>query len=134
MGVQPRSLHPLDNDREATGYVGVPFVWAVQTVESTSTYDWTNPSRRTARVVGIEGYMTGAGGGADTITIHRVVAGTATAISDTLDVSGYADEQRLAHTTISNATNEIRPGDSLRVTTASDALAYVVIYMVWKEE
>lgn len=133
MGIRPNSLGPETNVavNGSSFRDGVPFIMNVQTATGTTTYSWKNDKGRSLAVVWLTGYMTGAGGGGDTVVVNRVRGATTAAITDTIDVSGKADKAGFECGSIDDATNTIADGDTLQVVTASNALCRLWIDCVW---
>jgi hypothetical protein len=78
-------------------------------------------------VVGLKGYMTGAGAATDSVVLKR---GT-DAITDTIDVSALSDKDLFECASIDDAYNEIGASHSLNLVTASGALCRVSVECEW---
>jgi hypothetical protein len=102
------------------------FEFQVQTDSTNSSYTLVHASQFRFRVIGVTGIMTGAGGTSDTI---KVTDGT-NDITDTIDVSALADKSVFSAATIDDAYWNIDVGESLKVVTASAALAFVMVKCV----
>lgn len=113
-----------------TVYGSVPLITPIQrTVSGTTTYNiWDSangcPFKDGFAVSRFRGIMRGAGGGGMTIQLFRVVSGTATAITDLIDLSGLADQDTFEEARINDAQMGINYGEGLRIVTAGNALTY----------
>lgn len=84
-------------------------------------------------VIGAKFSMTGAGGAGDTVKLQKVSGGSATDITDAVDVSAKANKAISDFGTFDTAQADINNGDNLRIVTASDALCRVVITCVKRQ-
>lgn len=111
--------------------LGIPFIARFQTAAGATTKDIVIPKHLACRVVKCWGVMTGAGGGGDTVRLKKVTAaGASTDISDAVDVSALGDKDVFEVGEIDDAQQDLAGEDTLRVTTASDALAEVYVLLV----
>jgi SpoU rRNA methylase family enzyme len=100
------------------GAAFIPFSWIDDTVEATTTYVVMRSAPSHYRVLNARVTMQAAGAASDTIVIQRVRAGTTAAISDTINLSGFADKEIVDFSELDDATCDLQPGDTLQVTTA----------------
>lgn len=77
------------------------------------------------RVIRAWGIMIGAGAAGDTVKVQKVSGGSATDITDAVDVSAKVDKAFFNFGTIDDAQFETTEGDNIRVLTASDALCEI---------
>lgn len=136
MGIKARNVGFMDDShvQGSDAQLGVPVVVRFQTTASASTYSWENDGTPGALLVTkVYGYMTGAGDTSDTVVVQQISGGTTTAITTTVDVSSLGDRDEIDFAEINDAAQTINSGDTLRVTTASAALADVYVEGFWIE-
>lgn len=128
-GIPVRAIGPAVADRVVSGTAGVPVVFRVVTAAGTSTYNIFNANApRGLRVLDVVCYAAAAGGAADTVTVQNAT----NAITNAMDLN-VADNTRVAATTLNDAYQDVERGGTLSVVTASDAVARVIIFAVWKD-
>lgn len=135
-GIPPRALGCASLDRTSSENVrlGVHFVYKFE-------FDGTNDSESTVNhnsnvlyVVQAFGIMTGAGAALDTAVVNRIRQGTTAAITDTADLSVFADTEQFDFSEIDDDYNRIYPGDSLNVTVVSNPTCLVLVVGIWMED
>jgi hypothetical protein len=113
------------------------YVREVETVAGTSQYAIVAQGmERACRVIGFRGVMTGAGAASDTVRLYAVarLTGTATAITEAIDLSALSENDYFSCATLNETARKIMVGDSLRVDTASGALCTVCVELCPHQE
>lgn len=137
-GITPRALASIGKNRISSVNVdhvrfGIPFEIEFTTNATDSTYDWKNDAGKSFIVTQCYGYMTGAGAPSDTVKAGNAGPSATGDITDTGDLSAMGDAYQFDLSEIDDDYNEIKHGDTLRVTTASDALCKLHVRGFWKE-
>jgi len=107
------------------------------TVAGTTTYNLQPAGfERGFRVIGFRGIMTGAGAASDTVRLAAVdgETGTATNITEAIDLSALSENDWIAAASINITAAKLKQGDYLRITTASDALILCYVELIPSQE
>lgn len=124
----PRGIIPRNVGGITTSLGAVPFLFQKQTVAGTSTYQiFPGGAPFSCQVVGFFGTMSGAGGAGDTIQLQDK---SGNAITDAIDVSALTTKDVFDCATLDSTYWTITKGDNLKIVTASDALAYMLVKLV----
>lgn len=111
-------------------YGGVSFKKEIVTIAGTSTYQvfkGGSPFNGTLRVLGMSGIMTGAGAASDTVQLQDK---NSNAITEAIDVSALSDTDKWDASQVNDAYYDVKPGDNLKVVTASDATCRVYVELM----
>ena len=133
-GIRARALAPMETERMDSTSVrmGVPFVLRFVVTTSDSTITIRNTFSDAFHVVRAYGYMTQGGAGSDTAVVNQInAAGTTTAITDTADLSAFADTEQFDFSEIDDAVNDIQVNEQLSITTASSPACVIFCDCVW---
>ena len=126
----PGGIFPLQLGPHGGVYGGLAFWLGKRTVAGTATYQLFpngNPFPRSVRVMGMMGIMTGAGAAADTVQLQDK---DSNAITEAVDVSALSDQDKWDCSVVNDAYYEIKPGDNLKIATASGALSEVWVQLM----
>lgn len=124
--------HPKHVESSELGYGKLDFVTEKSMGASDTTGDFFGGAAVPfdCRVIDVWAVMTGAGAGSDTYKVSQVRGATTTDITDTVDVSAAGDRDIMRAGEIDDAASDLKPGDFLRVTTASGALVRVYARLI----
>jgi len=126
----PGGIFPLQIGPHGGVYGGLAFWLGKQTAAGTSSYQLFpngNPFPRSVRVLGMMGIMSGAGAAGDTVQLQD---GSSNAITEAVSVAALSDQDKWDASVIDNAYYQIKPGDNLKIVTASDALSEVWVQLM----
>lgn len=140
LGQNPRHLAALQGSHLLNGNWTIPFLWEVQTVTGTTTYNmfdangFLDDGGLAFKVKNAYGVVTG-GAGAGTIVINRLASDgtTATAITDVGNIVGLglADTELFDFSEIDDAAMEVTRGLNLQIVTTGNCLALVTVECAW---